>query len=290
MLKIRLFIFLQYCLPQHTLSRITGWLADSEITWLKAGLIKLFASNFPINIAEASPADYEKYKSFNHFFTRPLQPGARIIDENPNTIVSPADGAISEIGSIQQQQLLQAKGRQYTLTELLAGDEEAVSDFTDGVFSTIYLSPKDYHRVHMPIDGKLIRTIYVPGDLFSVNQATADNVPNLFARNERLVCLFETAAGPMSMILVGAMIVASIETVWSGQVTPQPKKVTHSRLSASISLKKGEEMGRFKLGSTVILLFAKNALQWQELLVSGTSIRLGESLGSQCETPIMVKS
>ncbi len=283
-IKNKLFLLLQYCIPQHALSRFAGRLADSETPWLKNLLIRLFANNFPINIDEAQPADFEKYPSFNAFFTRPLKANARPIQGNDKNIVSPVDGAISEIGSINGHTLIQAKGHHYSLSTLLGDDEQLSRVFNDGLFSTIYLSPKDYHRIHMPIDGELKQTIYIPGSLFSVNQTTANNVSNLFARNERLVCVFETAIGPMVLILVGAMIVASIETVWSGQVTPQTKHISKQDFSGNIALKKGEEMGRFKLGSTVIVLFAKDSIIWNDLLEHGLGIKLGEVLGEHVES------
>lgn len=288
-LRDQLFIYLQYCLPQHALSRLVGYLAASKITWLKNRLIKTFSYFFAVDMSEAIPNDPEKYDSFNDFFTRPLKAGARPIDSNPNTIVSPADGAISELGMIQKNPnvdsdnsdvLIQAKGHYYSLQALLAGDKDLTEQFSNGAFATIYLSPKDYHRVHMPFAGTLTKTIYVPGHLFSVNQTTANNVPGLFARNERLICIFDTEAGPMAVILVGAMIVAGIETVWGGQVAPQPKSPTHMNFSQPITLAKGDEMGRFKLGSTAIVLFPANTVDWNDTLNNGSVIRLGELLGN----------
>ena len=276
----RLFIFIQYCIPQHMLSRLIGYLADSENPWLKAKLIQLFSHFFPINIAEAAPDNVEQYASFNAFFTRALKPGARPVVQDHNAIASPADGAISEIGVIEGNQLLQAKGHHYSLLALLGGDTALAEQFNNGAFATIYLSPKDYHRVHMPLAGTLQQTRYVPGKLFSVNQTTANNVPGLFARNERLICVFDTSSGPMIVILVGAMIVAAIETVWAGQVAPQPKKITAIDMTQTITLDKGGEMGRFKLGSTVIVLFPENTVAWNKALTNGTPIQLGELLGT----------
>jgi phosphatidylserine decarboxylase len=279
-LRDKLFITLQHCVPQHSLSRLTGWLAESEIPWLKDFLIRLFSRFFNINIAEAVPADYEKYPSFNAFFTRPLKPGARPIAAGEQVIVSPADGSISEIGSIDKQRVLQAKGQYYNLTALLGGNTVLADEFANGAFATVYLSPSDYHRVHMPFAGNLRKTIYVPGKLFSVNQTTADNVEGLFARNERLVCIFDTAHGPMALILVGAMIVAAIETVWDGQIAPNDMQAIKTDTTHSIALDKGEEMGRFKLGSTAIVLFPANTVSWNNMLSNGSTIRLGESLGN----------
>lgn len=274
------FILIQYCIPQHTLSRLIGYLADSENTWLKSKLIQLFCHFFPINITEAAPDNIQQYASFNAFFTRALKPGARPIVQEQHSIASPADGEISEIGFIENKQLLQAKGHKYSLLALLGGDTALAEQFNNGAFATIYLSPKDYHRVHMPLAGTLQQTRYVPGKLFSVNQTTANNVPGLFARNERLICVFDTDNGPMIVILVGAMIVAAIETVWSGQIAPQAKKITAIDMTKTIALEKGGEMGRFKLGSTAIVLFPENTVTWNQSLANGTAIQLGELLGT----------
>lgn len=280
--KARLFAYSQYLIPQHLLSRLVGKLADCRIGWIKNTLIKNFARRYQVNMAEARVEDLTAYASFNDFFTRELKPGAREITSDPLQLASPADGAISELGLLQHGQLLQAKGINYSLTRLLGGDVERAKPFMGGSFATIYLSPKDYHRVHMPLDGRLLETIYVPGDLFSVNQATADHIPSLFARNERLVAFFETPAGPMALILVGAMIVAGIETVWDGQVAPPVRQVKIRDFSdpQPVVLEKGEEMGRFKLGSTAILVFGPEAVQWREDLQNGTPVRLGEALAT----------
>jgi phosphatidylserine decarboxylase len=282
----QLFIVLQHLLPQHVLSRLTGWLADTEIEWLKSFLIKIFAHHFKVNMSEAAQPELEKYPSFNAFFTRALQAGARPIVSDESVIACPADGAISQLGKIEGGNIIQAKGRSYTAAELLA-DPARASTFENGQFATIYLSPRDYHRVHMPITGELSAQTYVPGDLYSVNQVTAENVDRLFARNERLICYFETELGPMAMVLVGAMIVAGIETVWSGQVAPpgkDPKTIDFKHAPAGVKLAKGEEMGRFKLGSTVILLFPENSIAWQENYQANTPTRLGEALASITNT------
>lgn len=278
--KSKLFSWLQYLIPQHLLSRLTGRLADCRIGWVKNQLIKAFIKRFNVDMSEALQEDPTTYDSFNDFFTRELKPDAREILADPTQLVSPADGAISELGHLQHGQLMQAKGINYSLTRLLGGDLEKAQPFMGGSFATIYLSPRDYHRVHMPLQGRLLETIYVPGKLFSVNQATADNVPGLFARNERLICFFETPAGPMALILVGAMIVAGIETVWDGQVAPLARKVTLRNFNdpQPIVLEKGQEMGRFKLGSTAILIFGPDAVEWREDLQNGTPVRLGEAL------------
>lgn len=278
--KSKLFSWLQYLLPQHLLSRLTGRLADCRIGWIKNQLIKAFIKRFNVDMSEALQEDPTAFSSFNDFFTRELKPDAREILADPSQLVSPADGAISELGELQHGQLMQAKGINYSLTRLLGGDLEKAQPFMGGSFATIYLSPRDYHRVHMPIQGRLLETIYVPGKLFSVNQATADNVPGLFARNERLVCFFETPAGPMALILVGAMIVAGIETVWDGQVAPPARQVTLRDFNnpQPVVLEKGQEMGRFKLGSTAIVVFGPDAVEWREDLQNGTPVRLGEAL------------
>lgn len=277
-MRNKLFILFQYCLPQHLLSRLAGLLADSERPWLKKRLIALFSRHFDINIAEAVPADYEKYKSFNAFFTRPLKSGARTIDPNSNSITSPADGAISEIGYLDKDRLMQAKGQHYSLLALLGGDQARADQFKGGAFATIYLSPKDYHRVHMPFAGTLEKTCYIPGKLFSVNQVTANHVAGLFAKNERLVCYFSTEHGPMVVILVGAMIVAGIETVWSGQVTPKSNTINSIDITQNVDLVKGEEMGRFKLGSTAIVLLPAGKAKWNKDLANGSAVRMGQTL------------
>jgi phosphatidylserine decarboxylase len=276
----RLFIFFQHLVPQHLLSRMTGWLAEVRYPiWLKNRVIRQFISHFEVNMAEAAEPDPEAYPNFNEFFTRPLAEGVRPIDDSD--IVCPADGAISQLGAIDEGRIFQAKGQWFSTRELLGGDEQRAKQFEDGEFATIYLSPRDYHRVHMPIGGRLLATSYIPGKLFSVNGVTAENVERLFARNERLVCYFDTAAGPMALVLVGAMVVAGIETVWSGQVAPplkEPVVTDYQQPPAAVELAKGEEMGRFKLGSTVILLFPKGSIDWDERYVAGTATRLGEPL------------
>lgn len=277
-----IFIFFQHIVPQHLLSRCTGFLAElRQPIWLKNWAIGLFVRHFGVDMNEAEEPDHERYANFNEFFTRPLKEGVRPIADAD--IVCPADGAISQLGDIREGLCFQAKGKYFSTEELLAGDGARAARFAGGRFATIYLSPRDYHRVHMPVSGRLSATSYIPGKLFSVNGTTADNVDRLFARNERLVCYFETERGPMAMVLVGAMIVAGIETVWSGQVAPPPKHplVTDYREPpAPVELDKGQEMGRFKLGSTVILLFPKDSMAWDEGYGADSPTRLGESLGS----------
>lgn len=277
----RLFIGLQYLLPQHLLSRTVGWLAECEITLVKNFLIEHFIRHFKVNMNEAAQPDYKLYNNFNSFFTRPLVDGLRPIADD--AVVCPADGAVSQAGIIESGRIFQAKGQTYTTAELLGGDTDLAAQFEDGLFATIYLSPRDYHRVHMPTAGKLLRSSYIPGDLFSVNNVTADNVPRVFSRNERLVCIFDTPHGDMALILVGALIVAGIETVWSGQVAPRLRTIEttdYTQPPAAVELAKGAEMGRFKLGSTaIVLLPKKSGLQWT--ISAGEAVRMGEGIASQ---------
>lgn len=278
--KDKLFIALQYIAPQHLLSRIVGLLAENETPWLKNFLIIKFISQFRVNMNEAAQPDYKLYHNFNSFFTRELAEGVRNICAEG--IACPADGQISQLGNIEYGRIFQAKGQSYTALELLGGDVELAQKFDDGLFATVYLSPRDYHRVHMPAAGKLLRSVYVPGDLFSVNTTTAENVPRLFSRNERLVAVFDTQYGEMAVVLVGAMIVAGIETVWSGQVAPRQKKIDVQdfvSLPDPVQLDKGAEMGRFKLGSTAIVLFRKDCgLQWQA--AAGDPVQMGQLLAA----------
>jgi phosphatidylserine decarboxylase len=267
--------------PQHLLSRCAGWLAELRgPVWLKNRAIGLFVRHFRVDMGEALEPDYIRYPTFNAFFTRALREGVRPIADAD--VVCPADGAINQLGDIRQGLCFQAKGRYFTTRELLGGDRARSDWFEGGRFATIYLSPRDYHRVHMPMPGRLTATSYIPGKLFSVNTTTADNVDRLFARNERLVCYFDTERGPMAMVLVGAMVVAGIETVWSGQVAPPPKLplvTDYQAVPAAVELDKGQEMGRFKLGSTVILLFPADTVEWDHAYAAGSATRLGESLG-----------
>ena len=274
-----LFITFQHIVPQHLLSRGVGRLAASENTFVKNTFIKNFAAKYQVNMAEALEENPLAYKSFNDFFTRALKPNARPIATDSKAIISPADGAISQIGAITADKIFQAKGHDYSVTTLLGGDEQRAAAFVGGQFATVYLSPKDYHRVHMPFTGKLTQMIYVPGDLFSVNTTTAENVPNLFARNERVVCLFDTEVGQMAVVLVGAMIVAGIATTWAGNLAPQGKNVVTTNYDGSLTLKKGDELGRFYLGSTAIVLFGANVMQWRNNLTATTPVRMGEAMG-----------
>jgi len=274
------FIIFQHIAPQHLFSRIVGRAAESKL--FRKPFISWFKKRYQVDLSEALIEDPFEFENFNAFFTRALKSGARAVCKDPGAIVSPADGAISQLGAIEELSILQAKGRHYSVKSLLACSPDEAKDFVNGSFATIYLSPRDYHRVHMPIAGKLRKTTYVPGKLFSVNQKTAASVADLFARNERLVCYFDTAIGPMALILVGAMIVAGIETVWSGAVAPNANKtIVNEEGFDSVRLKVGEEMGRFKLGSTAILLFQENAISLSPQLKAGSAIRMGESIATQ---------
>ncbi|MBR9830040.1 MAG: phosphatidylserine decarboxylase [Oceanospirillales bacterium] len=279
-----LFILLQKILPQHLLSRAVGKLAECRIPWVKNLFINWFRKRYQVDMSQALQPDPEAYEHFNAFFTRALTAEARPLDNTAGAILSPADGAISQLGAIDHGRIFQAKGHSYALSTLLGGDLERAKPFINGRFATVYLSPRDYHRVHMPISGTLRESVYIPGDLYSVNQVTAAGVDNLFARNERLVAIFDTELGPMAMVLVGAMIVAGIETVWNGQVAPlprQPLTLTPPPGQAPIELAAGEEMGRFKLGSTVILLFGPDVMDWTEQLSAGDSVTMGRAIGQR---------
>lgn len=278
-MKTFVFIFLQYITPQHALSRIAGYFADCKWLWFKNRFIKKFIATYKVNMDEALNSDPESYACFNDFFCRALKPDARPVCDAETSVACPADGTVSQRGTIANGRIFQAKGRDYSAQELLGGDDALTQPFTQGEFSTIYLSPKDYHRLHMPLAGKLVSMIHVPGDLFSVNPATTDNVPRLFARNERVVCLFETEAGPMALVLVGAMIVASIETTWAGLVAPAGKAVsTQDYGGTAPSFEKGEEFARFKLGSTIVMLFPENSVQWSDSFSAGSSVKMGEAI------------
>ncbi|HAT59009.1 MAG TPA: phosphatidylserine decarboxylase [Gammaproteobacteria bacterium] len=279
-----LFVTLQKLVPQHLLSRVVGRVAESAR--LKKPFIRWFVKRYSVDMSDAQEQDPLAYENFNAFFTRALKAGARPFAEGINDalpILCPADGAISQLGEINEHGLLQAKGRYYTVADLLASNQDA-ADFDGGSFATVYLSPKDYHRVHMPVAGKLTKMSYIPGDLYSVNKQTAEGVPNLFARNERLVCLFDTELGPMAVVLVGAMIVAGIETVWAGRVCPgrDRHKVQVTQYEATvpaIELAAGAEIGRFYLGSTAIVLFGHAAVELNGKLAADSPVRMGQLLG-----------
>ncbi len=292
MLLDKIKITLQYIMPKHAISRLMGKFAAAEAGWFTTKFIEWFIKTYKINMSEAKLKNATDFKTFNDFFTRELEDGARNIDNDETTLCYPVDGAISQQGDIENGQLIQAKGFNYSLQSLLGGNEEDAKLFEDGKFSCIYLAPKDYHRIHMPMAATLRKMIYVPGELFSVNPLTAKNVPDLFARNERVVAIFDTAHGPLSMVLVGATIVASIETVWAGTITPPTgKDVFTWTYPASgvdaIHLKKGDEMGRFKLGSTVVSTFAAGMINFNNEAGPETVTRLGEHYADICEKQAM---
>ena len=271
----------QYILPQHPLSRIVYALMRCEVTLVKNSLIWLISRIAGINFNEALSPDPADYVSFNAWFTRALKPGVRTFDPDPKAFLSPCDGKISETGSLSENRILQAKGKDYSVQDLLANDP-VCAQLADGYFSTIYLSPKDYHRIHMPLSGHLQRMIHVPGRLFSVAPYTVRQVPGLFARNERVISIFETDAGPLVMVLVGAMLVSSTETVWAGEVTPTKNKdvTVTDYTDKNISLSKGDEMGRFNMGSTVILLMPSKTIRGLDELGAGEAVMVGQRLAS----------
>ena len=274
-------IALQYVMPKHALSRLVGKLAAAKLGWLTTKLIDVFINAYGINMNEAKLKKASDFATFNDFFTRELEEGARTIDPNASTLCYPVDGAISQQGDIVEGKLIQAKGFNYSLTSLLGGDTRTSAPFQQGKFSCIYLAPKDYHRIHMPMAATLREMIYVPGDLFSVNPLTANNVPDLFARNERVVTVFDTEHGALAMVLVGATIVASIETTWAGTITPPAgKDIFRWQYPAkgvdAITFEKGDEMGRFKLGSTVVSTFAPNMVEFASDAGPETVTKLGE--------------
>ena len=268
----------QYLLPKLAMTRLAGHVASAEWGTVTTWVIQRFVKRYKVNMSEAAHADPAHYKSFNEFFTRPLKDGARPLSSS--TWVCPVDGAISQCGAIQRDQIFQAKGHQYSTRALVGGDAALAAQFENGQFATLYLSPRDYHRIHMPIAGKLLRMIHVPGDLFSVNPTTARGVPGLFARNERVVCEFETEKGPLVLVLVGATIVGSMATVWHGQVSPPRlgKVREWHYVSQDVHLQKGEEMGRFLLGSTVVMLFPENSLQFPADWISTRPLQMGEAM------------
>ncbi len=275
----RLAVLLQYLLPKQILTEIAGKVAGASGSWTPS-LIKWFIARYQVNMTEAANPDVHSYLTFNDFFTRALRSDARPLAQSD--YVCPVDGAISQFGRIEADQLFQAKGHTYSTTALVGGDANLAAQFQNGSFATIYLSPRDYHRIHMPCDGRLIRMIYVPGDLFSVNPVTARGVPGLFARNERVVCVFDTELGSLVLTLVGATIVGSMATVWHGLVNPpRTGEIREWRYDdQQISLKKGEEMGRFLLGSTVVMLFQKDAMQFNSQWSAVLPVRMGTMMGA----------
>ncbi|OYY96010.1 MAG: phosphatidylserine decarboxylase [Hydrogenophilales bacterium 28-61-23] len=276
----RLAVLPQYLLPKQALTRLAGRFASARLGRVTTWAIRKFVARYRVNMSEAANPDIAAYPTFNEFFTRALKDGARPISEAP--LICPVDGAISQFGAIEQDQIFQAKGHRYSTTALVGGDAQLAAQFQDGHFATLYLSPRDYHRIHMPAAGRLTRMIHVPGDLFSVNPTTARGVPGLFARNERVVCVFDSAAGPFVLALVGATIVGSVTTAWHGVVTPprsgKPREWRYEK--ESIELAQGEEMGRFLLGSTVVMLFPKGPLAFNPDWQAGRPVRLGEVMAT----------
>ncbi len=283
-LAARAFIAMQHVLPQHGISRLVHAAARSTTPWFKNALIRAFMKGFKPDLSDAVVTDPLDYPSFNAFFTRALRSDARPLPAEREALACPVDGTVSEIGQIDDNRLLQAKGRHYTLEALLAGQSEWVERFRGGHFATIYLAPYNYHRIHMATRGELRAAWFVPGDLFSVNRTTADGVADLFARNERVVCCFEDGSLPHALLLIGALNVGSMDTVWHGEVAPrQPRHVTALPTTDSsgkpLVAERGDEMGRFNMGSTVILLFPKGSIDWNPQFVSGRTVRMGEVLG-----------
>ena len=277
----RLFVALQYALPQHGLSGLVFQLTRLRLGPLTQLLIRVFARLFRVDLAEATEASPAAYPSFNAFFTRALRPDIRPLAE-PGAIACPVDGAVSQLGAIGGGRIIQAKGRDYSVADLLGGDVALASRFANGQFATLYLSPRDYHRIHMPLDGTLLETIHIPGRLFSVNPTTTAAVPRLFARNERVVVLFDTVLGPLALVLVGAIFVGSIETVFGGLHTPPRAKAIRRAdyRDHGIRLRRGDEMGRFNMGSTVVLLLADAVVDWEPSLMPGSPVRCRFGIGT----------
>ena len=278
----RAFVALQYLLPQHLLSALMHQLARSRLHWLKNAFIGAFLQRFHPDMSDAAQPDPFAFESFNAFFTRALRAGARPADPDPSAIVSPVDGSVSQLGRLNGSWLVQAKGHAYTLESLLAAEGSWAEAFRGGAFATLYLAPFNYHRIHMPLAGTLRAAWYVPGQLFSVNAATAASVPGLFARNERVVCVFGAGALSFALVMVGALFVGSMETVWHGEVTPRrPRQRAELPLDgsrASLTLPRGAELGRFNMGSTVVLLLPPGSAEWRAALAPGNTVRVGAAL------------
>ena len=278
-----LFILFQYLVPKKLISEVIGFFAKSQNYYIKTFFIKIFQKTYNVNLKEAIYEDVELYPSFNSFFTRELKPESRLLDKNIQSIISPADGVVSQIGNINSGKIIQAKGIYFNLLSFLGNDKEYFEKFKEGLFSTIYLSPKDYHRVHMPIDGKLSKMVYIPGKLFSVNKITTRTVKNLYSINERLVCFFDTVRGPMSVVLVGAMIVSGITVQWEKGNCFNKGKIKRfiypSIGKDSVFLKKGDEIGRFMLGSTVVICFGKNKINWSSNISINSVVKMGQRVG-----------
>ncbi len=272
---------LQTLLPQHTLSQFIGWLCrQTKPQFMKNMALRTFIRHYGIDMREYQRKNPHDYQNFNDFFTRELAPEARSLNAAPDTIISPIDGFVSASGTITAGNIFQAKQHNYTLLELLAGAKTMTQTFLNGHFATLYLAPKNYHRVHMPFTGKLIGMTYVPGRLFSVSTKSVATIPRLFARNERIICQFDTMLGPMAVIMVGAMLVGSMQTTWAGVIKPHQTKIQYwDYHDQNITLEKGKEMGRFLMGSTVILLFPHNTIQWSETLSAHTPLLLGQQIG-----------
>ncbi len=277
----RLAVLPQYLLPKQMLTMVAGRFASARAGSLTTSAIRRFVARYGVDMSEAADPDIASYATFNDFFTRALRPGARPLA--PAAVICPVDGAVSQLGTIEHDQIFQAKGHRYSTTALLGGDAALAEQYRDGSFATIYLSPRDYHRIHMPCPGRLLRMVHVPGSLFSVNPLTARGVPGLFARNERVVCHFQTPLGPMALVLVGATIVGSMATVWHGQVNPPRtgKLRSWDYSTQPITLDQGEEMGRFMLGSTVVLLFQRGAVQFEPGWEALRPTRLGEAMAQR---------
>lgn len=278
----KIFAAIQQALPTRALSSAMHWLARIETPWFKDGFIRIFMQLFQISLAEAVVQEPTEFKSFNAFFTRALKDTARTVDSSAAAFVSPVDGTVSQFGDIRDGELFQAKGHSYSAQTLLAGRADWAAEFAGGQFITIYLAPYNYHRIHMPLKGTLREWAYVPGRLFSVNHATARALPGVFARNERVVAVFDTELGPMAMVLVGALFVGSMETVWAGEISPPHTRQPEPRFygqTDTVTLEKGIEMGRFNMGSTVILLTPKK-LGWVSTLISKQPLRMGERIAT----------
>jgi phosphatidylserine decarboxylase len=288
-LSDRLHYLVQSLLPQRLLTRVTYWATRVRAPWFKDPLIRYFVRHFRVNLAEAQETNPRAYPDFNAFFTRALKPGARHIAPGDRVICCPVDGAVSQMGIADADTLVQAKGRSFSVTALLGGDVERAKKFQGGAFATLYLSPRDYHRIHLPLAGRLREMAHIPGQLFSVSPLTTRMIPELFARNERVVTLFDTPAGPMALVLVGAINVASIETVWAGVITPPlGKALRHWNYpphgAGAVPLDKGAEMGRFNMGSTVIVLFGPGQVRWEAEIKPGATVRMGQRLGKMAKS------
>jgi phosphatidylserine decarboxylase len=275
-----LFLAFQHLIPQHILSRTAGRLANIRVQWIKNFFIDQFIRTYNVDLSQAEFTDPHSYSTFNQFFTRKLRADVRPIPPEPQAIISPVDGTIYQVGKINDGRIIQAKGIDFSVQELLGGNERLASEFSTGDFTTIYLAPKDYHRIHMPITGKLQEMIYIPGRLFSVNPTTTNNIPRLFARNERVACIFETSIGNVAIVLVGAVIVGSIHTVFAGQITPSKSNTvqTWAYDANHLTLARAAELGHFQLGSTVIVLFPKDKIIWEESAIINKEVKMGEKL------------